>query len=101
MTEQELLITKKVATREAGKILKKVAHLQKKAISEGLLSTVEMLLNVAIPLVSISGDMTLTSLLAALRVWIDQKRLEQQEEDRRRQAIQEQTWDSLSPTYGW
>ena len=101
MTSSELIVVKKIATIEANKIIKKVAHLQKKSISDGLLSTVDTLLNVAIPLVSISGDATLTSLLAALHVWIDQKRLELQQEDLEKRRIQEQTWESLNPTYGW
>jgi hypothetical protein len=101
MNNEESIIVKNVAIREANKIIKKIAHLQKKSISEGLLSTVESLLNIAVPLVSISGDMELTSLLASLRVWIDRKRLDQQREDLEWQRIQEQTWDSLTPTYGW
>jgi len=101
MTEQERLLVQKVATKEARKLIKKICHLQKKNMSEGLISTIESLLSIAVPIASISGEWELTTLLSSLRVWLEKKKMEQIQEDHARQAIQNQSWSDLDIKYNW
>ena len=100
MTEQEqIAVIQKVASKEARKLIRKLCHLQKKALSEGLISTLESLLSIAVPIASISGEWELTTLLSSLRVYLDKKRLELQQADLEQKRIQEQSWSDLQTTY--
>jgi hypothetical protein len=98
MRKLQLLCKRASLTREATDVkeaLKEVEALVVKAdcykavvgaIPEGILSAVASALSVLIPLASITGDATLTSLLASLKVWIQQKRTDALVEDQERQA---------------
>jgi hypothetical protein len=99
MTEQELVVVQKVATKEARKLIKKICHLQKKAVSESLIGVIESILSVAVPIASLSNEWELTTLLSSLRVWLEKKKMEQQQEDIARRQIQEQSWSDLGPNY--
>lgn len=44
--------------------------------SDSILSTIESFLNIAVPFSSMSSDYELTSLLSALRVWVNKKKNE-------------------------
>ena len=84
----------------ASKVAKRVeaAKVVTGLISESLLGVVDNMLQIAIPLVSFSGDFELTGLLNSLKLWLSKKRAEQIAEDARLQQMR-----SISPddSFGW
>ena len=70
-------------------------------LSESVLSTIDNLLRIATPLVAISGDFELSTLLGSLKIWLDKKKAQQAAEDARRQDMMSMGYDDLSFQYSY
>jgi hypothetical protein len=66
----------------------------------GMISAVEQVLSIATPLVAIYGDFELSNLLGSLKVWIEKKKWQEAEEERKAQQNSSATrWEDLNFTY--
>ena len=63
-------------------------------IPESVISAVDTALNIVVPLTAFLGDFELTTLLSALKVWIQKKKLENQQADAQRNAFNDLGYDS-------
>ena len=59
------------------------------AIPESILSAVDSALRILVPMVSFMGDFELSNLLGSLKIWLQKKRMEQQQEDQQRMNMQD------------
>lgn len=66
----------------------------------GLTDIIDNVLQIATPLVSISGDFELSNLLGSLKVWLDKKKIEEQMADAQRNAMMNQSYEDLY-SYGY
>lgn len=64
-----------------------------------IISLLDQVLQVATPVVAIYGDFELSNLLGSLKVWLDKKKLEEQEDQLRRDRMMSQSVDDLNFTY--
>lgn len=63
------------------------------------ISVIDNILQVATPIVALYGDFELSNLLGSLKVWLDRKKLEEREDQMRRDRVMNQGVDDLTFTY--
>jgi len=56
-------------------------------IPQSILDSIESALNIVVPMTAFLGDFELTTLLSGLKVWLQKKRLEAQQEDALRNSM--------------
>lgn len=67
----------------------------------GILDTINQIIQVATPLVSMSGDYELSALLSSLKVWLDKKKAQEAADKAQRNQMMNQGYDSLNFTYSF
>jgi len=113
MTDLERLQSKKagiskISRKEVLAELSKIEAMVRKAntikaiagiIPQSILDAIESALNVVVPLTAFLGDFELTSLLSALKIWLQKKKLEAQKEDEQRDAMNNLGYDAYWTAY--
>lgn len=70
-------------------------------LSDGVLDIIDNFVRIATPLTAFFGDFELTALLSSLKLWLDKKKMQAQEEENQRKALQNQSFFDNSWSYSY